>query len=251
MAHARQTACMLVIGDEILSGKIRDSNSAFAATLLFDRGVDLVRIEVIPDETAVIVERLQHWSSRVTHVITSGGIGPTHDDKTYAAVAEAFGRTLELHEPTLLRMQAHAKARGRDMELNDARRRMAMLPSGAALLPVEGLWVPAAVVENVVVLPGVPQLFEQMLASVASRFVGTRLHRAAVCTQLPEGDIAAVLGAQQNAHPGVAIGSYPRMGEGAYRVKVTVEGADAAEVEQVRASISAAIAGYPPPEDAS
>lgn len=221
-AAAPSAAC-LVIGDEILSGKVHDRNSHLLAQVLFERGVRLLRVETVPDALDDIAEGVRRLSARHTYVFTSGGIGPTHDDMTYEGVARAFGVGLAYHEATLRRFEAHRQRAGRG-PLNEARKRMALLPVGCEVWEDADLWVPWVVMGNVHVLPGVPELFERMLLAQSHRFVGAPLYRIELFTDAHEGDIAEGLSACQAAHPEVAIGSYPQSGGAAgYAVKVTLE----------------------------
>lgn len=227
------SAGMVVIGDEILTGKIRDENTYTLARVLFERGVPLARVETIPDDVDEIARTVRRMSEAYTWVFTSGGIGPTHDDKTYEGVARAFGRGLRYREDVLARMEEHYRARGKG-PLNDARKRMALMPEGCELIEGEHLWVPVVVVENVHVLPGVPALFASMLEGMKERFTGERRHRVLLYTDRFEGDIADALAREQASHPQVAIGSYPQYGgEKAYNVMVTLEGTDTALVEEI------------------
>jgi molybdenum cofactor synthesis domain-containing protein len=236
------TAGFVVIGDEILTGKIQDVNTHKLASVLFERGVKLTRVETIPDDLDDIAETVRRMSERHTYVFTSGGIGPTHDDMTYEGVARAFGRGVAYREDVLAKMAEHIRARGWG-ELNEDRKRMALMPEGCDLLITEGeLWVPVCRVENVHILPGVPQLFAHLLDGIADNFSGTRQHRVLLYTQTWEGDIAAPLRRVDEENPGVQIGSYPKFGdEHAYKVMVTLEGADEAEVERVADELVAAL----------
>jgi molybdenum cofactor synthesis domain-containing protein len=235
------TAGFVVIGDEILTGKVQDTNSHSLAQVLFTRGVRLSRIEVIPDVIDEIAATVKRASSAYTHVFTSGGIGPTHDDMTYEGIARAFGRKLVLHEPTVEKMRAHYSLKPEMM--NEARLRMALLPEGCEIWETDGLWVPLVVVENVHVLPGVPMLFKGMLEAAAHRFVGVPLTRELVYTMGKEGDIAAPLAALAAAHPDIAIGSYPRDG-GDHKVMISLEGPDARAVADLAARVADAIGGF-------
>jgi molybdenum cofactor synthesis domain-containing protein len=240
------TAAMLVIGDEILTGKVHDSNSHALARVLFSRGVRLRRVEVVPDDIDDIARSLRALSSAHDHVFTSGGIGPTHDDVTYEAVARAFARPLALHEPTWERMRAHYIAKeGHDGALNAARRRMAELPSGAdVLLPATGLWVPVVHVENVYVLPGIPSLFELLLDGMKERFTGETIHRRLVYTWKPEGDLAEGLDDIQKRFPMVQIGSYPHPGATDHKGLVTLESTDLAAVERAALETTVLVDGF-------
>lgn len=236
-------AGLVVIGDEILSGKIRDENTFTLAKVLFERGVELARVETIPDDVEEIARTVRRMSEAYRWVFTSGGIGPTHDDKTYEGVARAFGRKLRYRDDVLARMEEHYRARGKG-PLNEARKRMALMPEGCELIEGEQLWVPVVVVENVHVLPGVPALFASMLEGMRERFSGARRHRVVLYTQRYEGDIADALAREQAGHPSVAIGSYPQYGaEKAYNVMVTLEGVDASLVEAMAERLEREIEG--------
>lgn len=237
------TAGMVVIGDEILTGKVQDKNTYTLSRVLFERGVVLSRVETIPDEIDDIARTVARMSAAYTWVFTSGGIGPTHDDKTYEGIAHAFGRKLAYREDVLEKMAAHYRTLGKG-ELNDARKRMALMPEGCELLHGEALWVPVVVVENVHVLPGVPTLFETMLDGIKDRFSGVKRHRVLLYTDRYEGDIADALAREQATHPSVAIGSYPQYGaEKRFNVMVTLEGEDAALVEEIAGRLELDIEG--------
>lgn len=237
------TAACIVIGDEILTGKIQDRNSHVLAQVLFERGVRLIRVETIPDTLDVIAETTRRWSATVDFVFTSGGIGPTHDDRTYEGIARAFDVPLAYHDETLAKFEAHHQEQGRG-PLNEARKRMALLPAGCQVWSTTDLWVPLVVLQNVHVLPGIPELFERMLRAHADRFQGAPLHRAEVYTDLWEGDIAEVLTSLQLAYPEVAIGSYPRIGlEAGYRVKITLDGLPRETVERVAEQLTRDVQG--------
>ena len=237
-------AAMLVIGDEILRGNIADANTAWLAKALHARGVDLVRATVVPDDVADIVATVRDLRERVgPHgaVFTSGGIGPTHDDKTYEAIAAAFDRALVRHGPTVERMQEHYDKRG--VELNDARLRMAALPSPAEVLFTEGTWVPLVNVDGVYVLPGIPRLFKQMVGAHLDRFRGPLATGADCFTQMGEGDIADTLSEIAQEFPTVSIGSYPNASGdySKYKVKISLSSRDqealAAAMQAVRARL--------------
>lgn len=249
---ANPKAAGLIIGDEILTGKVQDVNGAVMARFFFERGIDLVRIEVCTDEIediATSVTRLREAVGPAGYVLTSGGIGPTHDDRTYEAVAHAFGTTLELHEPTLSAMAESLAVRGQTV--NEARRRMALLPAGCRTLSTPHLWVPISVMDNVYVLPGIPRLFEKMLHANAHHFVGgTARARLVIETAHAEGDFAAVLGEVAADHPALAIGSYPQTQSnralrkrGVFRSRITLEGADDGEVRAAAERVREAVEG--------
>ena len=213
--------------------------------MLYARGVDLIRVEVVPDDREEIARSVRALSERVGPggwVFTSGGIGPTHDDVSYEAIAAGLSnRGLALHEPTRLKMQAHYDAQGK--ELNAARLRMATLPVGCVVHDTPGAWVPLAQVENVFILPGVPWLFKLMLDANKELFRGPALSCATLYTHAGEGDLADALTAVAEAHPGVTIGSYPntQRGDARFTTKLCFDGRDtdalAAAVNAARAAI--------------
>ncbi|GLC39458.1 hypothetical protein PLESTM_000899900 [Pleodorina starrii] len=234
-------AALVVIGDEILAGSVVDTNTSWLAKLLHSRGVDLIRVSYIPDSRSDIREAVLDARGRVGpggFVFTSGGIGPTHDDVTYEAVAEALGVSLQLHEPTVERMRVSYTARG--LELNEARLRMATLPTPSEVLFTPGLWVPLVAVGGVYVLPGIPRLFQAMIAAHQDRFTGVAFHSAALFTQLGESDLAQPLTAVAAKHPRVAIGSYPNTAadvSGSYKVKLALSSRDPAALQAAVADV--------------
>ena len=204
-----QTAGILVIGNEVLSGRTREANAYLAAQKLFDRGCKLGEIAVVPDIQEAIVSTLTRLSGQFDAVITSGGIGPTHDDITMDAVANCLNVALLEHTETLELMASHY---GRD-KLNDGRRRMARLPDGAMPILCDKSICPGAHIDNVYVLAGVPYIFESQLESILPDF-GDGKHpfiRHEIDVELPESTFAKELEAIQNGFQDVEIGSYPRM----------------------------------------
>lgn len=255
MSSSCSTAAAIIIADEVLTGKILDTNSNFLAKLLFEQGVQLKRVSVIPDDVDDIVKTVREASANHTYVFTSGGIGPTHDDKTYDALAKAFTNgKMELHQKTLDLMTESLRLKSPTVQINQARKRMAIFPSPCSeVLFSEGLWVPIVVVNrNVHVLPGIPELFQRMLLSHRDRFVSsTKLYRRIVYTLQFEGDIADPLTELQQSYPNVAIGSYPvireRVSEVGYNVKITLEGIDPLEVDSVAEQVLSQVQGYKEP----
>eukprot|EP00183_Erythrolobus_madagascarensis_P000140 CAMPEP_0185849464 /NCGR_PEP_ID=MMETSP1354-20130828/3964_1 /TAXON_ID=708628 /ORGANISM="Erythrolobus madagascarensis, Strain CCMP3276" /LENGTH=290 /DNA_ID=CAMNT_0028549997 /DNA_START=258 /DNA_END=1130 /DNA_ORIENTATION=+ len=242
-ATKRKTAAAVIIGNEILSGKVSDVNVAYLAKLLFARGVKLCRVEMIADDYDEIGEAVVRLSQKVDYVFTSGGIGPTLDDITYAAIAKAFGVSLVCDDRILCAMKEISPQH----EINVARRQMATVPTGAELLAVEGLWVPLAVVNgNVFILPGVPWLFQRMLDAHKGRFgdESAALATARVYTNRFEGEIAASLNQLHADFPDVELGSYPRTEVAHnYCVMLTLEGADEARVHAARDQLKRAVDG--------
>jgi molybdenum cofactor synthesis domain-containing protein len=216
------TAGILVIGNEILSGKVVDTNSPFLCRELRQLGVDVERISVIPDVIDVIAADVRGMSERHDLVFTSGGVGPTHDDLTMDGVAKAFGRPLELNEGIVERI---ARAQGNPP--NESQRKMAMLPAGAILIDSGDLWFPVVVVENVHIFPGIPKLLETKFAAVRERFRGVPFVLKRVYLLQRESDIAPFLNDTLSEYPDLLMGSYPRTGEGTYHVMVTLESRDA------------------------
>lgn len=220
------TAAILIIGNEILSGKVRDENGPFLARELRALGVELRRIETVPDEIPLIVDALHRCLASAAHVFTSGGIGPTHDDVTIAAVAHAYGVPVVHDERTLQLLQGYYREK-----LNAARRRLAEIPEGGKAEFLEGATFPVLSKDRVVILPGVPQLLRAGFARVRERFRQAPIFSASLYFGIGEGALAEHLDATVASYPSVAIGSYPRFDEGCdHKVKVTFDGRDAAEV---------------------
>jgi len=223
-----KTAAALVIGDEILNGKTLDRNSNYFAKFCFENGIDLKRIEVIPDDEDDIVEASRRLVKTYDFVITSGGIGPTHDDITYASLAKAFNQPLTHHAETLARMTAMSRHRADIMnqtaEQREARERMALFPAHAeALFIAPDVWVPVVRLEGkLCVFPGIPKLFQRMLDGLRPYLPlpppSERPFRLQVFTSLPESSIAPYLTQLQarTKAAGVRVGSYPLLMRGVY-----------------------------------
>ncbi|KAF8456946.1 MoaB/Mog domain-containing protein [Terfezia claveryi] len=268
-SHGRlyQSAACLIIGDEILNGKIVDTNSTFLAQHLFPLGVPLQRIETIPDSIPDIVATVRRLSSTYGLVITSGGIGPTHDDITYPAIASAYNLPLRLHPPTVSRMKLlHTKRVQKEGEKPqdwdtpsaqlEARLRMATLPVGEGveyLFVDEDLWVPIVVVNNNIhILPGVPNLFQSLLEKLTALLVERgkinpstqRSHRIIISTPLPESAVAEYLAALQGRVEGrgVKVGSYPRWEK--KRNTVTLVGRDLEYLESLVPEVEKGVEGW-------
>jgi molybdenum cofactor synthesis domain-containing protein len=200
------TAALLVIGDEILSGRTKDKNIGYVAEYLTNIGVDLREVRVVADEENAIVEALNALRHRYTYVFTTGGIGPTHDDITADCVAKAFGVSIDV-DP---RARALLLTRIAENDLNEARLRMARIPAGAELIPNKVSAAPGFRIGNVHVFAGVPAIMQAMLDEVAPTLkTGTRMLSATVRADLREGDIGSELGVIAKAAPEVTIGSYP------------------------------------------
>ncbi|MFQ5565263.1 MAG: competence/damage-inducible protein A [Paracoccaceae bacterium] len=210
------TAAMLVIGDEILSGRTRDANAHHLAGVMTEIGVRLVEIRVVPDDHDAIAGAVNEMRGRVDYLFTSGGIGPTHDDITADCVAAAFGVGIGVRADARAILERHYGATGR--ELNEARLRMARIPEGAELIENPLSHAPGFILGNVHVMAGVPEIFRVMLEGLRPLLKGgAPLISHAFRVEAPEGDLAGPLGALAEAHPGVSMGSYPfyRKGPGA------------------------------------
>jgi molybdenum cofactor synthesis domain-containing protein len=238
------TAAILVIGDEILSGRTREGNAHYLAGELTRAGIDLREIRVVPDDHEGIAAAVNALRTAHDHLFTSGGIGPTHDDITADAVAAAFGVTIDVRDDARALMAAHYEARG--VEFNAARMRMARIPEGARLIENPVSIAPGFTLGNVHVMAGVPNVFQAMVASVLPTLTGGQpLLSQSLRVMRPEGAVAEALAAIAAAHPGVSIGSYPFSQDGAYGTSLVVRGPVAAEVDAAMAAISAAFAGAP------
>jgi molybdenum cofactor synthesis domain-containing protein len=234
---AMPTAAMLVIGDEILSGRTRDANMHHLARALTDHGIRLEEVRIVADVHDRIVAAIRALSASYDHLFTSGGIGPTHDDITADAVAEAMGARLDVRDDARAILQAHYDRQG--MELNAARLRMARIPDGAALIENPISAAPGFTLGNVHVMAGVPTIFEAMLAGLLPTLTGgPPVLSQSLRIQRGEGDIAAALGELAKAHPEVSIGSYPFQRDGVYGSNVVVRSQDGAAVDRVIAELS-------------
>ncbi|MEX0590975.1 MAG: molybdopterin-binding protein [Xanthobacteraceae bacterium] len=199
------TAGVLVIGDEILSGRTKDRNIGYIAELLTNIGIDLKEVRVVADDETAIVEALNVLRSRYDYVFTTGGIGPTHDDITADSVAKAFGVPID-YDP---RAVALLKARFPG-ELNEARMRMTRIPAGADLVPNKVSVAPGFRLGNVFVMAGVPAIMQAMLDEIAPRLeTGVKMLAETIRADAREGDVGTELGEIARAHPEVSIGSYP------------------------------------------
>lgn len=230
------TAAMLVIGDEILSGRTRDSNLHHLARVLAERGIDLREARVIGDDAEAIVRAVRALSAGYAHVFTSGGIGPTHDDITADNVARAFGVPIGVRADARALLEAHYEKNGQT--LNDARLRMARIPEGATLIDNPVSAAPGFTLENVHVLAGVPRIFEAMLESVMPRLTGGAPVKSRSLTVMrPEGDIAGPLADLAARYPDLSMGSYPFQREGAFGAQVVLRGPDAGRLDAALAEL--------------
>lgn len=225
----RHTAGILLIGDELLSGKIADENSHFLSKELFALGIDVRRIVVVPDTTDEVVEALLELRRRTEYVFTSGGIGPTHDDITVAAVAKALSRPLVLDADL---MEGAKKIFGSN--LNDAHKKMALIPQGCTKVESERTRWPALAIDNVFVLAGVPKIFRRSFNAIKEKGLlplGAIKQVTTIYLLTDEWSLAPLLDQTIAAHPDVQIGSYPVLNDPTYRVRVTIEAISATTVE--------------------
>jgi molybdenum cofactor synthesis domain-containing protein len=237
------TACVLIIGNEILSGRTQDINLNYLAIGLNEAGIRLREARVIPDIDAVIIATVNEVRPKYDYIFTTGGIGPTHDDITSECVARAFGVKLVLHQEAKQILEAHYKGRmGPDAELNEARLRMAHVPEGATLIynPVSG--ASGFRIENVFVMAGVPAIMQAMFEEVKPGLKGGRpvLARSLAC-RLGEGTLARGLGEIQARYPDVDIGSYPWFRNGALGVSLVARSPDEARLALAANEVAALI----------
>jgi molybdenum cofactor synthesis domain-containing protein len=224
------TAAMLVIGDEILSGRTRDGNTQYLATRLTEAGIDLKEARVVSDHQPAIVAAINALRGAYDHVFTSGGIGPTHDDITADAIAAAFGDHIDVRDDARALLAAHYAARG--MEFNTARQRMARIPDSARLIDNPVSVAPGFIIGNVHVMAGVPSVFQAMVETVLPTLTGgAPLLSQSWRIDRGEGDVAAPLAALAADFPELSIGSYPFQQNGAYGTNIVVRGQDGARID--------------------
>jgi molybdenum cofactor synthesis domain-containing protein len=232
------TAAMLVIGDEILSGRTRDANMYHLAGQLTEQGIDLKEVRVVSDDPKAIIVAVQSLSDSYTHVFTSGGIGPTHDDITADCIAKAFGVHINVRDDARAILQAHYDAQ--KQPLNEARLRMARIPVGASLIDNPVSKAPGFTLKNVHVMAGVPSIFQAMTASVLPSLTGGQpLISQTYRIERGEGDIAAPLGALAEAFPELSIGCYPFQKDGLFGANVVIRGTDSGMLDQAMAQLKA------------
>ena len=235
------TAAVLVIGDEILSGRTKDKNIGTIADFCSGLGIDVREVRVVPDVEEEIVAAVNALRVRYTYLFTTGGIGPTHDDITADSVAKALGVEIS-EDPRAIKLLLE---RIRPEDLNEARRRMARIPHGADLIENAVSKAPGFMAENVIVMAGVPSIMQSMLDNVAPRLgTGVKVIAETIdAAGLPEGAYAERLGQAARAHPDVSIGSYPSFVDGGFRNQIVVRGRDARTVEAAKAAIVAMLDG--------
>jgi molybdenum cofactor synthesis domain-containing protein len=233
------TAAVLVIGDEILSGRTQDTNTSHIARFLGALGIDLRECRVVPDVQDEIVAAVNALRARYTYVFTTGGIGPTHDDITADAMAAAFGVSIDYHPEAMAMMAARYK---NPEDFNEMRRRMARIPDTATLIKNSVSTAPGFQIGNVFVMAGVPMVMRAMLEALAPGLTrGAVVHSATVEAHLPEGQIAAALARIQKDHGTVSLGSYPFYRETGPGTQLVVRGRDEKAVEAAAAEVETAV----------
>ncbi|MCJ2070757.1 molybdopterin-binding protein [Methylobacterium sp. J-030] len=234
------TAAILVIGDEILSGRTKDKNIGTIADFLTAAGIDLREVRIVPDEAGMIVEAVNALRARYTYLFTTGGIGPTHDDITADCVAEAFGVGIDVDA----RARAMLLERHKPEDLNEARLRMARIPFGADLIANPVSKAPGFRIGNVHVMAGVPGIMQAMLDSIAPTLTGgaAMLSETIEAVGLPEGNYAGELGAIAKERPKVSIGSYPAMTPDGFRNRIVVRSRDPEALAEARRAVEALVA---------
>ncbi len=232
------SAAILVIGNEVLSGKITDTNSPYLCRELRMLGVDVGRILTIPDEVDLIAREVRALSAAYDIVFTSGGIGPTHDDMTMDGVAAAFGVPLERSDSIASRME---RAQGKPV--NASQLKMAMVPAGAQLVDAGDLWFPVVIMKNVHVFPGIPELLRKKFESIRERFHGVPVLLKSVFVKQRESEIAHLLNELLVEFPELMLGSYPKIGEEMFHVLLTLESRDAGYLQRSLDSLLARLPG--------
>lgn len=237
--NSNPTAAVLVIGDEILSGRTQDTNTSYIARFLGSLGIDLKEARVVGDVEEEIIAALNALRTRYTYVFATGGIGPTHDDITADAVAKAFGVGIDYH-PEALAMLAARYANPADF--NDMRKRMARIPLGAELVRNSASVAPGIHIGNVFVMAGVPMIMRAMLEDIEPKLKrGAVVHAQTVQARIAEGKIAAGLQIVQKNFPDLALGSYPYYREDGFGVQLVARGRDADQVEAAAKAIESLI----------
>jgi len=227
-----KTAGIIVIGNEILSGKTRDENSPYLVRELRDLGVDVRKICVVPDELQLISNEVKDFSNSYDYVFTTGGVGPTHDDLTMDGIAIAFDRRIQRNpelESSIRRFYAR--------ELVDGNLRMADIPEGARLEGGKGMWFPVVAVENVFIFPGVPEIFQGKFERIKEMFREAPYHLREIFLRADEGQIAAVLHQLLGEYPDLMLGSYPYFDNPNYSIKLTLESNNLEYVERAELAL--------------
>ena len=240
MVQTGKTAALLIIGNEVLSGRTQDKNTSWLASQLCDMGIVLQEVRIIPDKEDIIVETLNALRKTVNYVFTTGGIGPTHDDITAESVAKAFGVSLERNQDAYQALLHHYKD---EAELTKARLKMAMIPQGAELIdnPVSG--APGFCIENVYVMAGVPKIMQGMFHGVRPVLeAGKPILSETIACDLAESVIAGALQIVQDKYPSIDIGSYPSYRDGKPHVSIVLRGTDEQDIQSSVQEVQDAVA---------
>ncbi len=237
----RITAAVLVIGDEILSGRTKDANIGVIADQLTGIGIDLTEVRIVADVESAIIAALNALRAAYTYVLTTGGIGPTHDDITADSVAKAFGVTIDVDAGAVALMKAYYDQRG--IELTPARLRMARIPAGATLIQNSVSSAPGFMLGNVIVMAGVPSIMRVMLED-AIRYLprGAPVLSRTIEVAHPEGEIALLFAEHARAFPDVAMGSYPQRKDGVLSTQLVLRCSDSARLDTAVAGLSETLA---------
>jgi len=233
-----KTAGIVIIGNEVLSGKTRDTNSHFFCTELRQLGVELQKISTIQDDIEIIGKEVAAFSDRFDYVFTSGGVGPTHDDVTIEGVAHGLGVRVVRHPDIERRMRQRLGD-----QVNEARLRMANVPEGATLLATEAPFAAIVKIRNIYIFPGIPRILEERFHAIKETFRDTPYYLKNVFVRYGEGIIASILNDLLVNFPNLMLGSYPVLDLPEYKVKVTLESKDSDYLEQ---ALRALIASLPP-----
>ena len=243
------TAALLVIGDEILSGRTQDKNVAQVALWLNQHGIRLAEVRIVPDDIGRIAAAVNELRAAHDYLFTTGGIGPTHDDITVDAMAHAFGVPVVVHPQARAILQNYY--RDRPGGLTEARLRMARVPEGAELLPNPSSGAPGVRMDNVYIMAGVPGIAASMLEGLTGKLQGGKpIVSVTVGARAPESDVADMLRETEEANPGVAIGSYPFFREGRYGSNFVIRSEDGELARRTGEELSSKLreAGYDPVE---
>lgn len=239
------TAAMVVIGDEILSGRTKDKNIGHLAEMLTAVGIDLKEVRIVADDEPAIVEAVNSLRARNDYVFTTGGIGPTHDDITADAIAAAFNLPCTYHPEAYPLLEAHYASRG--VEFTEARKRMARTPEGATLIPNPVSVAPGFIIQNVHVMAGVPAIFQAMLDNVIPTLrTGAKLLSTTIACPHGEGIIGGPLAEIQKAYPDTIIGSYPKYLDGSFYTELVVRARTQELLDAAGRMVAQMVADLPP-----
>ncbi|HWO42861.1 MAG TPA: competence/damage-inducible protein A [Candidatus Eisenbacteria bacterium] len=216
-----KTAGIVIIGNEVLSGKTQDTNSHFLCAELRQLGVEVQKISTIPDDIEIIGREVAEFSGRFDYVFTTGGVGPTHDDVTIDGIAHGFGLRVVRHPAIESRIRQRVGA-----EVNEARLRMANVPEGAELLAADAVFAPVIKIRNVYIFPGIPKILQERFQAIKERFRDAPYFMKVVYVTYGEGVIAALMNDLLSKYPAILLGSYPVLDVPQYKVKVTLESKD-------------------------